>query len=87
MSTKLKDWPRSLRQVTNVSVQQLAPPGGPVYLTVWRMNRGTGYADPIEMGAMTVEDFTKFAARVAELNDELAGRGKLLVEKLGGLKA
>jgi hypothetical protein len=84
MSDQPKDWPKGLRRISNISLMKDAAQPR-VSLTVWRVNRGTGYADPIEMGAMTVEDFAKFAGQVADLQAHIEGRGKLLVESLGGL--
>lgn len=78
------NWPKGCRKVSGLTA--FKHDNGLIYLTMRRVNRGTGYEDFTELGAMAPEDFEVMVQAVADLRDQLQGRGRLLVESLGGLK-
>jgi hypothetical protein len=48
-------WPKGCRKVTRITA--VNHDNGLIYLTMERLNRGTGYVDFTELGAMTPADF------------------------------
>jgi hypothetical protein len=78
-------WPKGARHVPSITLRyadDFADGLGGVDLTMHRMNRSTGYVDLTSLGWMTVEDFRKFAAHVADVMREVNGE-KTLVENFG----
>lgn len=64
-STRPEGWPKGLRRITKIHFN-VDKENGRVLVHPLRVNRGTGWEDSIALGAMTLDDFRAFAARVAE---------------------